>query len=267
MSRNAIAAIRVADHVPSLINGVLQPRSTVGYDLPIVDPADETVISHLREADAQEVAAAVAAARHAFDCGQWPRMGADGRKRIMYAIRDILLAHADELAALEVLHSGLPVSGVRGHVQRAAKNFEMFADVDSQLAGQTYTQTDNYLTYVVREPKGVAALIAPWNAPLALASMRIATCIAFGNTCVLKPSEYTPLSILRMVELLHEAGLPKGVVNLVNGRGGVTGVALVSNPDIDMVGFTGGSVTGRSIMSAAGSESEALHSGARRQVG
>ena len=252
MSSHTIPSVRIADHVPSLINGALQPRSAAGFDIPIVDPSNERVISQLREADAAEVATAVAAARHAFDHGPWPRMGADGRKRIMYAIRDILLAHADELAALEVLHSGLPISGVRGHVQRAAKNFEMFADVDGQLAGQTYTQADRYLSYVIREPKGVAALIAPWNAPLALASMRLATCIAFGNTCVLKPSEYTPLSILRMVELLHEAGLPHGVVNLVNGRGGVTGVALVSNPAIDMVGFTGGSATGRSIMAAAG---------------
>ena len=252
MSKHAPKALRVADHVPSLIDGELQPRSARGFDLPIVDPSSERIVSQLREADAGEVATAVAAARNAFDHGPWPRMGADGRKGIMYAIRDVLLAHADELAELEVLHSGLPISGVRGHVLRAAKNFEMFADVDGQLAGQTYTQADNYLTYVVREPKGVAALIAPWNAPLALASMRIATCIAFGNTCVLKPSEYTPLSILRMVELLHEAGLPQGVVNLVNGRGGVTGVALVSDPRIDMVGFTGGSATGRSIMSAAG---------------
>lgn len=249
---NATTPFRVADHVPSLIDGVLRPLASDGFDMPIIDPSSEVIVSHLREADRDEVAAAVAAARHAFDHGPWPRMGSDSRKAIMYAIRDILIAHADELATLEVLHSGLPISGVRGHVLRAAKNFEMFADVDGLLAGQTYTQGDNYLSYVIREPKGVAALIAPWNAPLALASMRVATCIAFGNTCVLKPSEYTPLSMLRMVELFHEAGLPKGVVNLVNGRGGVTGVALVSNPGIDMVGFTGGSSTGRAIMSAAG---------------
>ena len=240
------------EHIPSLINGARVPLRTQGVDLPVINPATEATVCVLREADADEVTRAVAAARRAFDTGVWPRLDIDQRKGILYAIRDCLLAHAEELAVLEVMHTGLPITGVRPHVLRAAKNFEMFADVASTLAGETYTQTSNYLTYVTREPKGVAALIAPWNAPLALASMRVATCIAFGNTCVLKPSEFTPLSMLRMVELFHEAGLPEGVVNLVNGRGGVTGVALVANPDIDMVGFTGGSATGRSIMAAAG---------------
>jgi acyl-CoA reductase-like NAD-dependent aldehyde dehydrogenase len=141
---------------------------------------------------------------------------------------------------------------VQVHVQRMARNFEFFAEVASTAHGETYTQTAGYLTYVTREPKGVAACIAPWNAPLALASMRIATCIPWGNTCVLKPSEHTPLSMRRMVEILHEAGLPPGVVNLVNGRGSVTGEALVSHPGIDMVGFTGGTATGRSIAATAG---------------
>jgi acyl-CoA reductase-like NAD-dependent aldehyde dehydrogenase len=240
------------DHVLSLIGGESAPLRKGGFDIPVINPATEETISLLREADADETAAAVSAARAAFDTGPWPRMGSDARKKIMYAIRDKLIAHTDELLALEVAHTGLPITGVRWHVERAAKNFEVFADVDSLLGGQTYTQQLNYLSYVVREPKGVAALIAPWNAPLALASMRVATCIAFGNTCVLKPSEYTPLSMRRMVELFHEAGLPPGVVNLVNGRGGVTGVSLVSDPRIDMVGFTGGSATGRAIMSAAG---------------
>lgn len=238
--------------VTSLIDGDPVTSNGDTFHLPIVNPATEQIIGHLREADADEVACAVTAARTAFDTGPWSRMDSDGRKAILYAIRDILIAHQDELALLEVMGSGLPLSGVRHHIGRAAKNFEMFADVASTLSGETYTQTENYLTYVTREPKGVAALIAPWNAPIALASMRVATCIAFGNTCVLKPSEYTPLSMLRMVELFHEAGLPRGVVNLVNGRGGVTGVSLVADPRIDMVGFTGGSATGRAIMSAAG---------------
>ena len=127
------------------------------------------------------------------------------------------------------------------HVARAAYNFEFFGEVLSQESGEVYTQNPNYLTYVTREPVGVGAMMAPWNAPIPLASMRVATCIAFGNTCVLKPSEYTPHSMQRMVEIFHEAGLPPGVVNLVNGRGPVTGTALVNHPDVDMVGFTGGS--------------------------
>ena len=238
--------------IPSLIDGAAVGPRSGGHEIAVVDPTDERTVGLLHEADAGEVDLAVAAARRAFDAGPWPRMDIKDRKDILYAIRDMLLGHANELIRLEVLHTGLPISGVRHHVRRAAENFEMFAEVASNVSGQTYTQTKNYLTYVTREPRGVGALIAPWNAPLALASMRVATCIAFGNTCVLKPSEYTPLSMLRMVELFHEAGLPRGVVNLVNGRGHVTGVSLVSHRGIDMVGFTGGSQTGRAIMAAAG---------------
>jgi acyl-CoA reductase-like NAD-dependent aldehyde dehydrogenase len=174
------------------------------------------------------------------------------RKDVLYSIRDHLGKNAEELAFLECLNVGLPLHSVRGHVQRMARNFEFFAEVASTMHGETYTQTKGYLTYVTREPKGVAALIAPWNAPLALASMRVATCIPWGNTCVLKPSEFTPLSMRRMVEIFHEAGLPRGVVNLVNGRGPVTGNALVSHPEVDMIGFTGGTATGRSIAATAG---------------
>ena len=257
----------IPSHIPSVIDGRRVALEDSGFDLPLVNPATEAVTCQLREADAAEVGRAVAAARRAFDDGPWPRLDIDARKDILYAIGDVLNAHADELAELEVIHTGLPITGVRPHVARAAKNFEMFAEVASTLSGETYTQTRNLLTYVTREPKGVAALIAPWNAPLALASMRVATCIAFGNTCVLKPSEYTPLSMLRMVELFSEAGLPPGVVNLVNGRGGVTGVALVSDPGVDMVGFTGGSATGQGDHVRRRRQSEALYTGARRQIG
>ena len=242
----------VVGRIPSFIDGDVVAARGDGVDIPLIDPSTESQISLLREADAAEVDLAVKAARRAFDDGPWPTMDVERRTAILYAIRDMLVAHADELAYLEVMHTGLPISAVRKQVERAAQNFQTLGEVASTLAGQTFTQAANYLTYVTREPKGVGALIAPWNAPLALASMRVATCIAFGNTCVLKPSEYTPLSMLRMVELMHEAGLPPGVVNLVNGRGGVTGVALVGHPDIDMVGFTGGTATGRAIMSAAG---------------
>lgn len=242
----------IVPQVTSLIDGKhVAPRAT-GEEIEIVNPATEAVLTRLREADAEEVDAAVRSARRAFDQGPWPRMDINDRKDILYSIRDHLRKHSEELAYLECLNTGLPLQSVRGHVARMARNFEFFAEVASNVHGETYTQTAGFLTYVTREPKGVAGCIAPWNAPLALASMRVATCIPFGNTCVLKPSEYTPLSMLRMVEIFHEAGLPPGVVNLVNGRGAVTGNALVAHPGIDMVGFTGGTVTGRAIAAAAG---------------
>jgi len=226
--------------------------ASTGHELPVIYPATAETISVLREADAAEVDRAVRSARVAFDRGPWPRMDVNERKDVLYAIRDVLRRHAEELAVLEVLNTGIPLSHVRRQVERMTRNFEFFAEVASTLAGEAYTQSRGYLTWVTREPRGVAALISPWNAPLALSSMRIATCIAFGNTCVLKPSEYTPLAVARMVQLMHECGLPPGVVNLVNGRGSITGSALVSHPDIDMVGFTGGTATGRAIMQAAG---------------
>jgi acyl-CoA reductase-like NAD-dependent aldehyde dehydrogenase len=242
----------IAPHVTSLIDGQSVALKPKGYDLEVVNPTSEEIISQLREADADEVGTAVRSARRAFDSGPWPRLDINARKDILYSIRDHLRKNAEELAYLECLNSGLPLQSVRGHVDRMARNFEFFAEVASNVHGETYTQTAGYLTYVTREPKGVAACISPWNAPLALSSMRVATCIAWGNTCVLKPSEFTPLSIRRMVEIFHEAGLPAGVVNLVNGRGSVTGNALISHPDIDMVGFTGGTATGRAIAEIAG---------------
>jgi len=241
----------VSSRVSSLIHGQGVTQSG-GFEIPVINPATEEALGTLREADAAEVDAAVKSSREAFDSGPWPRMHVDERKDILYAIRDGLRRHSDELTYLECVGAGLTLTQVRGHVQRMARNFEFFAEVASTVAGEAYTQARGYLTYVTREPKGVCAAIAPWNAPLALASMRVASCIAFGNTCVLKPSEYTPLSMRRMVEIFHEAGLPAGVVNLVNGRGSVTGNALVEHPGIDMVGFTGGTATGRAIMASAG---------------
>ncbi|MCP5360406.1 MAG: aldehyde dehydrogenase [Steroidobacteraceae bacterium] len=255
MSAEAITISRefpVNPHVTSLIDGESIRPKAGGEDFPVGNPTTEQQISKLREADPEEVDAAVRSARRAFDSGPWPRMDINERKDICYSIRDHLRKNAEELAYLECLNTGLPLHSVRVHVQRMARNFEFFAEVASTMHGETYNQTKGYLTVVTREPKGVCAAIAPWNAPLALASMRIATVVPFGNTCVLKPSEYTPLSMRRMVEIFHEAGLPPGVVNLVNGRGAVTGNALVSNPDIDMIGFTGGTITGRAIAATAG---------------
>ncbi|KQN00665.1 aldehyde dehydrogenase [Sphingobium sp. Leaf26] len=235
--------------VTSLIDGS-PVANDGGHLIPVINPATEELVCHLREADAQEVSTAIKSARAAFPA--WAGMSTDKRNDILYAICDTLTAHADELADLEVATTGLPINGVKFLARRAASNFRAFAEVSSTLSGESYSQAENYVTYVTREPKGVGAMIAPWNAPLALASMRVATCIAFGNTCLLKPSEHTPLSIFRMVELMHEAGLPKGVVNLVNGRGHVTGEAMIRHDGIDMIGFTGGSETGRRIMATAG---------------
>ncbi|MBM4216643.1 MAG: aldehyde dehydrogenase family protein, partial [Gammaproteobacteria bacterium] len=201
----------VSSLVTSLIDGEPVVPKPKGVDIEVVNPTTEQPISRLREADAEEVGAAVRSARKAFDSGPWSRMDINQRKDILYSIRDHLRKNAEELAYLECLNSGLTLQSVRVHVERTARNFEFFAEVASNVHGETYTQTAGYLTYVTREPKGVAGCISPWNAPLTLSSMRVASCIAWGNTCVLKPSEFTPLSVRRMVEILYEAGLPPGV--------------------------------------------------------
>ena len=242
--------ILVPERVQCFIDG--EWVAGTGENIPVIYPATEAVVSTLEEAAQIEVNAAVAAARAAFDHGPWPTMGIPERKEVLQTIRERLVENAHELAFLECLDTGVPIRTIRDRkIQRLTGNFELFSECLSMMAGQTYQQNKQFLTMVTHEPVGVAALIAPWNSPLGLASAKLAPCIAFGNTCVLKPSEHTPLALARFVEILHDAGLPKGVVNLVNGRGSVTGAALVQHPEIDLVSFTGGTETGRSVMSAA----------------
>lgn len=223
-----------------------------GLEIPIINPATEAIISILREDDADDVARAVAAARHAFDEGPWPRLELGERKAIVRKALAHVRTHADELAYLDCLDTGVPLWDIRGRkISRVLENFDFFLEVASAAAGETYQQNPKYLTFVTREPVGVAAVIAPWNSPMSLASMQIAPALAFGNTCVVKPSEHTPMSLYRLVELLIEGGLPEGVLNLVNGRGPVTGAALVAHPGVDLVKFIGGAETGKAIMAAA----------------
>lgn len=228
------------------------PTTGGGIDLPVYYPATGAQISTLIEDDAAAVGRAVETARKAFDTGPWPGLSVAKRVEVLEACRTAILDHVDELARLECAATGLVLKELKSrHMVRAAYNFRFFAEHISQSAGQTYTQAENYITTVTRRPVGVAALIAPWNAPVALATMKIAAALSFGNTCVLKPSEQTPLALARLVELLQEV-LPEGVLNLVNGRGPVTGAALVAHKGVDLVSFTGGTETGRAIMSAAG---------------
>ncbi len=242
----------VPSRVTAYIDGAFRPAGP-GRLLPVVYPATEEPVSELEEAGADDVDRAVRAARHAFTNGPWRRMDGAARQPILRRLAGLIRDHALELAFLECLNSGIPMRHLaNGQMPRAAYNFDFFAEFIGQTAGQVYTQDSRYLTLVTREPIGVAALIGPWNAPLALTSMKIAGCIAFGNSCVVKPSEHTPLAVARLMALIQEAGVPDGVVNVVNGRGPVTGDALVRHPEVDLVSFTGGTSTGRAIMATAG---------------
>jgi 5-carboxymethyl-2-hydroxymuconic-semialdehyde dehydrogenase len=221
--------------------------------LPIISPMDESVVAELQEADAATVDAAVAAARVSFEAGVWSRVTVAQRQAVLRRMHDLILRDADRIAELECANTGIPIRQIRErHVPRAAMNFAFFAEVIGQQSGQVFEQQAPYLTIVRHEPLGVAALIAPWNAPIALATMELAAALAFGNSCVLKPSELTPLEFEPLMDVCREAGVPDGVVNLVNGRGPVTGAALVNHPEVDVVAFIGGTETGREIGAAAG---------------
>ena len=223
-----------------------------GTPLAVIDPASEEVIAEIAEAGLELVGRAVASARRAFDEGIWRNQSVEARQAVLRACADAIDAAHDELADLECANTGIPLGQIKGRqIARAAYNFRFFADFIGQSATPLYDQDPAYLTYVRREPVGVAALIAPWNAPIALGSMKIAAAIAFGNSCVIKPSEQAPLGVARMVDLLQPL-LPPGVVNLLNGRGHTTGDALVRHSGVDLVSFTGGTATGRAIMAAAG---------------
>jgi len=236
--------------VTSYIDGQWRPAGTTL--LPVINPATEQEICALSEADAHEVAAAVAAAQRAYKAGAWSRLPGAEKRRIFQRVVELTRQHVDELAWLESLNSGLPLRYLRARqIPRIPRNFDFFGDSLSQNTERAGLQDDAYLRFVVREPAGVAALISPWNAPLALASTKIAAALAFGNSCVVKTAETTPLAVARFMDILAEAGVPPGVVNLVNGRGHVTGDALVRHPDVRVVSFTGGTQTGRSIAAAA----------------
>jgi len=244
------AAFALPTTVGAFIDGRASPGT--GAALDIVNPALGRPVCTLIESDAAQVGEAVTAAQAAFQRGPWPRLSVERRQAVLRDIQAVIIRHAEELAWLECQNTGIVRRELQQrHLPRAAANFGFFADYIGQSASAVYRQTPGYVSTVVREPAGVAALISPWNAPTALSSMQIASAIAFGAPCVIKPSEQSPLAVMRMVELMHEAGLPSGVVNLVNGRGPVTGQALVAHPDVRRVCFTGGTETGRRIMQTA----------------
>ena len=252
MSKSTLYELPIS--VPSAIYGWAGDNATPGggNELPIFYPATGEQIAILIEDDASSVDVAVTAARRAFDQGPWPKLSIAERISVLESCSKVILDNADELARLECAATGLILRELKErHMARAAYNFRFFANYISQSAGQRFDQSPGYMTTVVREPVGVAALIAPWNAPVSLATMKIAAALAFGNTCIVKPSEQTPIALARLVKLLQEV-LPEGVLSLVNGRGPVTGQALVDHTGVDLISFTGGTETGRTIMSSAG---------------
>jgi phenylacetaldehyde dehydrogenase len=225
-----------------------------GKTFAVEDPATEEIIAHVPAGEKADIDLAVAAARRAFETGPWPRITPGERSRLVWRIADVLEKYADELAELEALDNGKPVKHARSaDVQGSIDMFRYMAGWCTRLNGETIpvSSPGNWHAYTLREPVGVVGQIIPWNFPLMMAAWKIAPALAAGCTIVLKPAEQTPLTALRLGELLQEAGVPDGVVNIVTGFGEAAGAPLAEHPDVDKVAFTGSTEVGKLIVKAA----------------
>jgi phenylacetaldehyde dehydrogenase len=223
------------------------------------DPATGETLANIAEGDAEDIDRAVRAARRAFEEGPWSRMTASERGRIIWRIGDLILEHTDELAQLESLDNGKPfVVAQAADVPLAADLFHYMAGWATKIEGNTinisvpYMPGANFHSYTLREPLGVVGQIIPWNFPLLMAAWKLGPALATGNCVVLKPAEQTPLTALRLAELIAEAGVPDGVVNVVPGFGETAGAALAAHNDVDKVAFTGSTEVGKLIVAASG---------------
>jgi len=230
--------------------------SADGRDFETLDPATEEHLATVPRAGEEDVQRAVRAARAAFDDGSaWRRMTPSHRGRLLHRIGDLILEYGDELALLESLDNGKPVSVARvADIPLAADLFHYMAGAATRIEGESIpfslAQPGRYLAYTRREPVGVVAQIIPWNFPLLMAAWKLGPALAAGCTIVLKPAEQTPLTALRLGELCQQAGLPDGVLNILTGYGDA-GAALAAHPDVDKVAFTGSTEVGREIVKSA----------------
>src|SRR5689334_3646011 len=229
-----------------------------GKTFPTYDPSTGKEMARIAEGDAADINLAVTAARNAFEKGAWRKMTASERGRLIWKLADLLEQHTEEFAQLESLDNGKPVGVARAaDVPLAVDLFRYMAGWATKIEGNTiplnvpYTPGAKYFAYTLREPVGVVGQIIPWNFPLLMAAWKLGPALAAGCTVVLKPAEQTPLSALRLGELIMEAGFPEGVVNIVPGYGETAGAALAAHPDVDKIAFTGSTEVGKLIVHAA----------------
>jgi len=219
------------------------------------NPATGEVLARVAQGDRHDINQAVAAARKGFESGRWPDMSPAERGRLLWKLADLIEQHREELAELETLDNGKPLIFSRaGDIPSAANAFRYMAGWATKVEGTTIPISSSrakYFAYTLREPVGVVGQIIPWNFPLVMAAWKLAPALAVGCTCVLKPAEQTPVTALRLGELIQEAGFPDGVVNIVTGFGETAGAALASHPDVDKIAFTGSTEVGKLIAQAA----------------
>jgi len=230
-------------------------ESVSGKTFETYNPATGEVLARVAEGDRQDIDLAVKAARKAFESGPWPAMSPSDRGKLLWKLAELIDQNRDELAELETLDNGKPVFFSRVvDVPTASDAFRYYAGWATKVEGTTIPISmpgAQHLAYTLREPVGVAGQIIPWNFPLIMASMKLAPALAVGCACVLKPAEQTPLTALRLGELIVEAGFPDGVVNIVPGYGETAGAALAAHPDVDKIAFTGSTEVGKLILNAA----------------
>jgi betaine-aldehyde dehydrogenase len=218
----------------------------------VLNPADNKPLGMVADGTEVDAERAIAAAREAFDAGPWPNMPAVERAAILFKLADQIDAHGTELAELETRNNGKPIREAKFDVADAANCFRYYAGLITKPLGQTYEVGDPAIAaMVVREPIGVCGQIIPWNYPLLMAAWKLAPGLAAGNCCILKPAESTPLTAIKLFELIEAVGFPKGSAQLLFGPGATVGNTLAASSQVDKVAFTGGTVTGRKVMQAA----------------
>ena len=231
-----------------IYGGQLQDARS-GRTFDTINPATGKPITKIASAGKEDVDAAVAAAKKAFEEGPWPKMNGDERSRLLWKLADLLEQHKEEVARLETTDSGKPIRDTMNvDVPFAVDCFRYFAGWANKLHGETIPVKGPFLNYTRREPVGVCAGIIPWNFPLLMATWKLAPTLAAGNTCIIKPASQTPLTALKLGQLALEAGFPPGVVNILTGGGGEVGMGLVRHRDVAKVAFTGSTEVGRTIM-------------------
>jgi acyl-CoA reductase-like NAD-dependent aldehyde dehydrogenase len=232
-----------------LINGNWVPAKS-GRTFATINPANEEVLAHVAEGDSADVDEAVRAARKALD-GKWSSINPHRRAGYLLKVADLIEKHAEELATLESLNNGMAISNATRMANGAATTFRYYAGWATKIYGETNPSDPSMFNYTLREPVGVCGQIIPWNGPVSMFSWKIAPALACGNVSIIKPAEQTPLTALRLGELLLEAGIPEGVVNIITGYGESAGAAIAGHPGIDKVAFTGSTEVGKLILKAS----------------
>jgi betaine-aldehyde dehydrogenase len=248
---DSASTIETASTVRMIIDGAAADAAD-GQTFEVTNPATGQVIARAPLGGHEDVNRAVEAARRAFDDPRgWSSWSASKRGRTLQKLSGLVKANLEELARLESRNGGKPISGARGEILGVSLVFEYYAGAANKVFGQTIPVSKPGLDITLREPIGVVGLIVPWNFPLLMAAWKLGPALAAGNTCILKPASYTPLTALRLAELALEAGFPKGVLNVVTGPGGTAGASIAAHPGIGKVAFTGETTTGQEIMRLA----------------